>query len=194
MENTNPTQTSPNVNTPKLETITLGGGCFWCVEAIFQLVEGVHQVRSGYSGDTEDKADYKTVCSGTTLHAEVVNVVFDPEVIPLKEILEIFFTTHDPTTLNRQGNDVGPQYRSVVFYHNEEQKTVAEQVKADYAPQVWDDPIVTQIAAFESFFPAEDYHNNYYNNVGNRNPYCSFVITPKVSKFRKKFAHRLKSA
>jgi len=181
-------------NTSNLETVTLGGGCFWCVEAVFQLVEGVHQVRSGYSGGSEETADYKTVCSGTTRHAEVVNVVFDPQAISLKEILEIFFTTHDPTTLNRQGNDRGPQYRSVIFYRNEKQKTTAEQVKAEYAPQVWDDPIVTEITPFEAFYPAEDYHNNYYQNVGNRNPYCSFVITPKVSKFRKQFAHRLKQS
>ncbi len=194
MENHNPSTIDNASQKTNLETITLGGGCFWCVEAIFQLVEGVEQVQSGYSGDTEETADYKTVCSGTTRHAEVVNVVFDPSIIPLNEILEIFFTTHNPTTPNRQGNDVGPQYRSIIFYRSDAQKQIAEQVKADYAPKVWEDPIVTEIVPFESFYPAEAYHDNYYSNVGNRNPYCSFVITPKVSKFRKKFAHRLKSA
>lgn len=171
---------------------TLGGGCFWCVEAIFEQVEGVQSVKSGYSGGSEETADYKTVCSGTTKHAEVVQLAFDPAVISYREILEIFFTTHDPTTLNRQGNDVGPQYRSVVFYHSPEQAEVAEQVKKDYAPQVWDDPIVTELAPFEAFYPAEAYHDGYYQKVGERNPYCTFVITPKVSKFRKLFAHRIK--
>lgn len=175
-----------------LALATLGGGCFWCVEAIFEQVEGVQSVMSGYSGGSKETADYKTVCSGTTKHAEVVQVAFDPEVIPYREILEIFFTTHDPTTLNRQGNDVGPQYRSVVFYHNPEQEAIAQAVKADYAPEVWDDPIVTEIAPFEAFYPAEEYHHGYYEKVGERNPYCTFVITPKVSKFRKLFAHRLK--
>lgn len=171
---------------------TLGGGCFWCVEAIFEQVEGVQSVKSGYSGGSEETADYKTVCSGTTKHAEVVQLAFDPAVISYREILEIFFTTHDPTTLNRQGNDVGPQYRSVVFYHSPEQAEVAEQVMKDYAPQVWDDPIVTELAPFEAFYPAEAYHDGYYQKVGERNPYCTFVITPKVSKFRKLFAHRIK--
>ena len=171
---------------------TLGGGCFWCVEAIFEQLEGVEAVMSGYSGGTKETADYKTVCSGETKHAEVVQVSFDPTVVSYREILEIFFTTHDPTTLNRQGNDVGPQYRSVVFYHDEEQATIAEQVKAEFAPQVWDDPVVTEIAPFEEFFPAEEYHHGYYQKVGERNPYCTFVITPKVSKFRKLYANRLK--
>lgn len=173
---------------------TLGGGCFWCVEAIFQQVEGVHQVMSGYSGGKPETADYRTVCSGTTRHAEVVQVEFDPTIISYEDILKIFFTTHDPTTPNRQGNDRGPQYRSIVFYHDEEQRIVAEQVKSDYAPQVWDDPIVTEIEAFETFYPAEVDHHNYYQKVGNRNPYCSFVITPKVTKFRKMFKDKLKKS
>ncbi|MEZ4985400.1 MAG: peptide-methionine (S)-S-oxide reductase MsrA [Saprospiraceae bacterium] len=175
-----------------LSLATLGGGCFWCVEAIFEQVQGVHSATSGYSGDDEATADYKTVCTGTTRHAEVVQVAFDPAVISYQEILEIFFTTHDPTTLNRQGNDKGPQYRSVVFYHDQEQLAIAQRVMTDYAPQVWDDPIVTELAPFEAFYPAEDYHHGYYGKVGERNPYCTFVITPKVSKFRKLFAHRLK--
>lgn len=179
-------------NNNQLQTATLGGGCFWCVEAIFEQVQGVDSVVSGYSGGTEETADYKTVCSGTTEHAEVVQVHFDPNVISYGEILEIFFATHDPTTLNRQGNDKGPQYRSVIFYHDKEQKTVAESKKQDFAPTLWDDPIVTEISPFEAFYTAEGYHQGYYGSVGDRNPYCSFVITPKVSKFRKQFAHRLK--
>lgn len=171
---------------------TLGGGCFWCVEAIFEQVEGVQSVMSGYSGGSKETADYKMVCSGATKHVEVVQVAFDPAVISYREILEIFFTVHDPTTPNRQGNDVGPQYRSAVFFHDAEQQATAELVKAEYAPQVWDDPIVTEIVPFEAFYPAEEYHHGYYQKVGERNPYCTFVITPKVSKFRKLFAHRLK--
>jgi methionine-S-sulfoxide reductase len=175
-----------------LQTATLGGGCFWCVEAIFEQVRGVDSVVSGYSGGTKETADYKTVCTGTTKHAEVVQVHFDAQEISYGDILEIFFATHDPTTLNRQGNDKGPQYRSVIFYHNDEQRQIAEDKKQDFAPQIWDDPIVTEIAPFETFYAAEDYHQGYYEEVGDRNPYCSFVITPKVSKFRKQFAHRLK--
>jgi methionine-S-sulfoxide reductase len=174
-----------------LAVATLGGGCFWCVEAIFEQVEGVHKVLSGYSGGTKETADYKSVCTGTTRHAEVVQIHFDPAVTTYEEILQIFFATHDPTTPNRQGNDTGPQYRSVVFYHDEEQRLMAEKIKAEYAPQVWDDPIVTEIEAFDTFYAAEEYHHGYYQKVGERNPYCSFVITPKVSKFRKLFSHKL---
>lgn len=184
---------TPNNQDSRLQTATLGGGCFWCVEAIFEQVQGVERVVSGYSGGTEETADYKTVCTGATQHAEVVQVHFDPQVTSYEEILQIFFTTHDPTTLNRQGNDVGPQYRSVVFYHTDEQRQTAEKVKAEYAPQVWDDPIVTEITSFEAFYSGEDYHQGYYQKVGDRNPYCTFVITPKVSKFRKSFAHKLKA-
>lgn len=178
--------------TKNIETATLGGGCFWCTEAVFQRVKGVHSVISGYAGDTEERANYKQVCSGMTRHAEVIQIEFDPEVTTYDEILEIFFATHDPTTPNRQGNDVGPQYRSVIFYHNEEQRQIAEKSKAEVATQIWDDPIVTEISPLEEFFGGEAYHQNYYNNVGMRNPYCSFVITPKVNKFKKKFAHKLK--
>jgi methionine-S-sulfoxide reductase len=178
----------------QLALATLGGGCFWCVEAIFEQVNGVHHVISGYSGGTAETADYKTVCSGTTRHAEVVQVEFDTAVISYEEILEIFFTTHDPTTIDRQGNDKGPQYRSVVFCHNDEQLATAHKVKTEYAPQVWDDPIVTEIVPFETFYPAEGYHHGYYQRVGNQNPYCTFVITPKVSKFRKLFSHKMKPA
>lgn len=176
----------------RTQLATLGGGCFWCTEAVFQEVEGVHSVTSGYSGGSAETADYKTVCSGTTRHAEVVQVEFDPQVISYADILEIFWATHDPTTPNRQGNDVGPQYRSVIFYHDEEQKKTAERSKAEAAPQLWGRPIVTEISPFEALFPAEEYHQNYFKNVGNRNPYCTFVITPKVQKFRKNFKDKLK--
>jgi len=179
-------------NARNLELATLGGGCFWCTEAIFQRVKGVDTVISGYAGDTEEMANYEQVCAGLTQHAEVVQVAFDPAIISYEEILEIFFSTHDPTTPNRQGNDVGPQYRSAIFYHSEDQKSVAEKVKATVATQIWDNPIVTEISPLEEFFGGEEYHQNYYNNVGLRNPYCSFVITPKVNKFKKKFAHKLK--
>ena len=177
----------------KLEIATLGGGCFWCVEAIFEQVQGVEKVVSGYSGGSEETADYKMVCSGTTKHAEVVQVHFDPKEISYGEILEIFFATHDPTTLNQQGNDRGPQYRSVIFFHAEDQQAIAEDKKQQFAPQIWDDPIVTEISPLEVFYGGEAYHQGYYQQTGDRNPYCSFVITPKVSKFRKQFAHRLKS-
>lgn len=176
----------------QLETITLGGGCFWCVEAVYQLVEGIISVKSGYAGDTAETANYSLVSTGSTNHAEVVQVQFDPKVISLAEILEIFWSTHDPTTPNRQGNDIGPQYRSVIFYENETQKQISEQSKKEVATQAWDNPIVTEISPLTEFFPAETYHDNYYQKVGGRNPYCSFVITPKVTKLRKNFAHRLK--
>ncbi len=194
---TDPGKQSSSSSEPRpggaLETATLGGGCFWCVEAVYQEVEGVESVVSGYSGGTAATADYETVCSGTTDHAEVVQVKFDPAVISYAEILEIFWSTHNPTTPNRQGNDVGPQYRSVIFYHGEEQRRLAEQSKAGAATQIWDDPIVTQISPFEAFYPAEDHHQDYYQNVGNRNPYCTFVITPKMKKFRQQFSGKLKT-
>lgn len=171
---------------------TLGGGCFWCVEAIFAEVEGVIKAESGYSGGTEETADYKTVCSGRTEHAEVVQITFDPATISYEDVLKIFFTTHDPTTLNRQGNDVGTQYRSVVYYHNEDQKMRAEAAKVK-AQAEYKDPIVTEITALSKFYPAEDYHQNYYaNNPGQ--PYCSFVVGPKVAKVRSKYKDRLKKA
>lgn len=185
-------QDMENTENPKLETATLGGGCFWCVEAIYQDVKGVESVVSGYSGGTAETADYETVCRGRTKHAEVVQVHFDPQVISFEEILEIFWATHDPTTKNRQGNDAGPQYRSVIFYHNAEQKATAEKSKAEVAPQIWDKKIVTEISPFTGFWEAEEYHQNYYSTVGMRNPYCTFVITPKVQKFRKAFQDKLK--
>lgn len=178
--------------TNNIEIATLGGGCFWCVEAVYQDIEGVQEVISGYAGDTEAKADYKLVSTGSTKHAEVVQVKFDPEVISYADILEIFWAAHDPTTPNRQGNDVGPQYRSVIFYHNDTQKQIAEQSIAVEAPKIWEQPIVTELAEFTAFYEAEEYHKNYYKNVGNRNPYCTFVITPKVKKVRKLFSDKLK--
>ena len=174
------------------ETITLGGGCFWCLEAVYDQLEGVLDVVSGYAGGHMPNPDYKTVCSGTTGHAEVVQVMFDPQEITLQEILEVFFSIHDPTTLNRQGADVGTQYRSAIFYHSEVQKNTAEDVIADFeAQQVWDNPIVTEITPLDVFFPAEEYHQEYFQ----RNPYqgyCRAVIAPKVAKFRQKYAQRLK--
>lgn len=187
--NETPTDTIP---ADQFELATLGGGCFWCVEAVYQNVEGIHSIVSGYSGGTKETADYKKVSAGTTDHAEVVQVKFDPKVISYADVLEIFWNTHDPTTLNRQGNDVGPQYRSVIFYHSDAQKKIAEQSKKEVAPQVWDKPIVTEIAPFKAFYIAEDYHQNYYNNVGDRNPYCTYIITPKVQKMKKLFGDKLK--
>ena len=175
-----------------METATLGGGCFWCVEAIYQDVIGVHKVVSGYAGGAVENPTYQEVCSGTTGHAEVVQIVFDPTVISFEEILFIFWRTHDPTTLNRQGNDVGTQYRSVIFYHDEQQKKIAEQSKAETdASNLWADPIVTEIAPLTIFYEAEAYHQNYF--VENPyQPYCIFVINPKVQKFRKSFRNKLK--
>lgn len=173
------------------ELITLGGGCFWCVEAVFQQINGVLAVESGYSGGKKETADYTSVCSGTTMHAEVAQIKFNPDIISFAEILEIFWTTHDPTTLNRQGNDVGPQYRSVIFYHSEEQRIIAEQSKAEVAPNIWPNPIVTEISPLKVFYPAETHHQNYYQNVGDRNPYCTYVITPKVNKLKKSFSEKL---
>ena len=176
----------------KTETITLGGGCFWCLEAVYDQLEGVLDVVSGYAGGHMPNPDYKTVCSGTTGHAEVVQVTFDPQEISLQEILEVFFSIHDPTTLNRQGADVGTQYRSAIFYHDQAQKVAAEQVMAEIeTADIWDNPIVTEITPLDTFYTAEDYHQEYFQ----RNPYqgyCRAVIAPKVAKFRQKYAHRLK--
>jgi len=174
------------------ETITLGGGCFWCTEAIFEQLKGVTKVESGYSGGTVANPSYEQVCSGKTGHAEVSQVTFDPNVISLKQILEVFFTVHDPTTLNRQGNDVGTQYRSVIFYRNDDQKAVAQDViKEIAADKIWSGKIVTELAPFKAFYKAEDYHQEYFQLHGEA-PYCQVVIEPKVTKFRKKFQSLLK--
>ena len=177
-----------------MEIATLGGGCFWCVEAVYEQLQGVESAVSGYMGGSAQDANYEAVCSKGTDHVEVVQVTFDPAVVSYEDILKIFFTVHDPTQLNRQGNDVGPQYRSVIFVHDDAQREVAERVIAADAAQLYDDPIVTAVEDAKPFYRAEESHQGYYQRVGARNGYCSFVITPKVSKFRKQFADRLKPA
>ena len=175
----------------KLQIATFGGGCFWCTEAIFQEIKGVEKVVSGYSGgNAPGKPTYREVCSGLTGHAEVVQVTFDPNVISYKDILVIFMTTHDPTTLNRQGGDHGTQYRSVIFYHDDLQKEIAEVVLKEVS-LYFDDPIVTEISPLDIFYKAEDYHQDYYVNNQDQG-YCNFVIAPKISKLRKQYADKLK--
>lgn len=178
---------------PGTETATLGNGCFWCTEAIFQQVEGVIKVTSGYSGGQTENPDYKSVCSGNTGHAECLQVIYDPQKIHFEDLLEIFWKTHDPTTLNRQGNDVGTQYRSVVFYHDEDQKDIAEKYIMQLEKSgVYSRPIVTTLEPFVKFYPAEGYHQDYYKLNGNA-PYCQFVVKPKVEKFLKNFSSKIKS-
>ncbi len=173
------------------DTATFGAGCFWCVEAVFQDLNGVLSVTSGYEGGKISKPTYKEVCSGLTGHAEVVQIVYDSSKISFKELLEVFWQTHDPTTLNRQGNDAGTQYRSVVFYHNDQQKQLAEKYKIDLnAAGAFDKPIVTEISPSSVFYKAEDYHQEYYNLNGSQ-PYCTFVIKPKVDKMKKVFGSKL---
>lgn len=185
--------TSLNTTTGTMETATLGGGCFWCVEAVFQRLEGVTFVESGYSGGTTTNPTYKEICTGTTGHAEVTRITFDPSVLSYEDLLQVFFTAHDPTTLNRQGNDVGTQYRSVIFYHTDVQKTTAEEyIKQLTAAETWPNPIVTELAPATTFYKAEDYHQNYYNENGSQ-PYCSFVVRPKVEKFLKNFKNKVKT-
>ncbi len=174
-----------------LETATFGAGCFWCVEAVFQDLKGVESVTSGYSGGKVKNPTYREVCTGATGHAEVIQIQFDPQVISYENLLRVFFTTHDPTTLNRQGADTGTQYRSVIFYHNEEQKETALRMKDEFAPTLWDDPVVTEISPFTTFFIAEDYHQNYYKDNPNQG-YCRIVINPKVRKVRELYADWLK--
>lgn len=177
--------------TTNLETTTLGGGCFWCLEAIYQDLRGVQSVVSGYAGGHVANPTYQAVCTGRTGHAEVTQITFDPAVISFEDLLTIFWRIHDPTTLNRQGADVGPQYRSAIFYHNETQKAIAEQSKAETeASGLWSDPIVTEITALDTFYPAEGYHQNYYKDNPNQG-YCRMVIDPKVRKFRQAFQDRL---
>lgn len=176
-----------------LETATLAAGCFWCVEAIFDDLKGVEDVVSGYSGGHTENPTYQQVCSESTGHAEVIQIRFDPSVISFKEILQIFFTVHDPTTLNRQGNDIGTSYRSAIFYHSDEQRRVAEEVIAEFTAEgVYDNPIVTEVKPFDKFWPAENYHQEYFANNPSQ-PYCAAVVAPKVAKFRQKFLSRLKS-
>jgi len=176
------------------EIATLAGGCFWCLEAVYDEVKGVQSVESGYMGGRKPDPTYEQVCSGTTGHAEVVQITFDPAVVSYKELLEVFFVIHDPTTLDRQGNDVGTQYRSAIFYHSPEQKQVAEQTMGELAAEkVYDTAIVTQLLLAERFYPAEGYHQEYFQRNQNQ-PYCQFVVAPKVSKFRRKFLDKVKRA
>ncbi|MDQ3129981.1 MAG: peptide-methionine (S)-S-oxide reductase MsrA [Acidobacteriota bacterium] len=180
MENTN------------LETATLAAGCFWCIEAVFDDLKGVEDVVSGYSGGHTSNPNYREVCSETTGHAEVVQIKFVPNEITFKEVLQVFFTVHDPTTLNRQGNDVGSSYRSAIFYHSDEQKRIAEEVIKEVTGEaVYDNPIVTEVTKFDKFYPAEDYHQEYFANNPTQ-PYCAAVVAPKVSKFRQKYTSKLK--
>jgi peptide-methionine (S)-S-oxide reductase len=179
-------------NSALLETATFGGGCFWCTEAVFQRVQGVHTVVSGYSGGKISNPTYREVTSGMTGHAEVIQIRFNPEEVSYLQLLEIFFKTHDPTTLNRQGADVGTQYRSAIFFHDPQQKELAEKIKeALDKEKIWDDPIVTEITEFKAFYKAEDYHQNYFANNPNQ-AYCQFVIVPKLNKLEKLFQDMLK--
>ena len=176
------------------ERATLGGGCFWCLEAVFELVEGVTRVKSGYVGGAMPNPTYEQVCTGTTGHAEIVQIDYDPEVISFGDLLEIFFVVHDPTTLNRQGNDVGTQYRSAIFYESDAQRDVAlEVIRTLDRDGPWNDPIVTTVEPLDSFYPAEEYHDEYFRRNGEQ-PYCQIVVAPKVGKFRQRFAHRMRSA
>lgn len=175
------------------ETATFGAGCFWCVEAVFKELKGVHSVVSGYAGGTAQNPSYRQVCRGDTGHAEAVQITFDPEVISFEELLQVFWRTHDPTTLNRQGADAGTQYRSAIFYHDQKQKEIAERLKREAnESKLWPDPIVTEIAPFTNFYKAEPYHQHYYDSNWDQ-PYCQVVIEPKLRKFRKEFQSKLNS-
>jgi peptide-methionine (S)-S-oxide reductase len=176
---------------PDTRTAVLGGGCFWCLEAVFQRIEGVEEVTSGYAGGHEPEPTYRQVCTGTTGHAEVVRIRFDPEELPYDEVLRIFFTIHDPTTVNRQGGDVGTQYRSAIFHHSPDQLAIAKEVIRELeAEGLWDDPIVTEVTPFTTFHSAESYHQDYFNRNPYQ-PYCAAVIAPKVAKFRSKYLEKL---
>ena len=176
-----------------METATLAGGCFWCVEAVYDELKGVEAVESGYMGGHTLNPTYGDICEGNTGHAEVVQIRFDTDVVSFRELLEVFFTVHDPTTLNRQGNDVGTQYRSAIFYHTQEQKAAAEAaIAAINAGKLWGKPIVTEVVPAATFHIAENYHQEYFARTGNANPYCSAIVAPKVAKFRKNFLAKLK--
>lgn len=180
------------IDTSKYEVATFASGCFWCTEAVFQRVKGVVKVESGYSGGSVPNPSYEAVTTGRTGHAECTQITYDPKIISYTQLLEVFWKTHDPTTLNRQGNDSGTQYRSAIFYHNDEQKLLAQKYKFELeSAKIWNDSIVTEITEFKIFYKAEDYHQNYYNQNANQ-PYCSFVITPKIEKFKKVFADKIK--
>jgi peptide-methionine (S)-S-oxide reductase len=188
-----PSKKGKQMNTnAQLDTATFGAGCFWCVEAVFQNLEGVQSVKSGYAGGTMVNPSYKQVCTGTTGHAEVCQIIYNPQKVSYETLLEAFWGTHDPTTLNRQGNDIGTQYRSAIFYHTEAQKQIAEEYKSQLDKSgTWKSPIVTEITKLTMFYPAEDYHQNYFNENGEQS-YCQFVIRPKVEKFKKQFKNKLK--
>ncbi len=191
-QNTKEPETHIMPSQDKVKKITFAGGCFWCTEAIFQSLKGVYEVTSGYIGGSVPNPTYKQVCTGTTGHAEAIEITYAPEEIALEELLEVFFKTHDPTTLNRQGADTGTQYRSAVFYHDEEQKKVSEGVIAALtAEKIFADPIVTEVTLAGKFYPAEDYHQDYYSN-NTQAGYCQMVITPKMEKFRKVFADKIR--
>ena len=180
------------MTTPSSEKATFGGGCFWCTEAVFQLLDGVLKVESGYSGGSVPNPTYTAVCNGTTGHAEVTQITYDPSVVSYDELLQVFFASHDPTTLNRQGNAAGTQYRSVIFTHDKEQERIAKAYIDQLAKsKTWSDPIVTEVAPISTFYVAEDYHQDYYNQNGSQ-PYCSFVVRPKVEKFLKQFPEKVK--
>lgn len=186
------TMENESTTSKKMDTATFGNGCFWCTEAVFQQIKGVEKVVSGYSGGAVKNPTYKEICTGTTGHAEVLNIIYDPAIVSFSDLLLMFWYSHDPTTLNKQGADVGTQYRSAIFYHNAEQQKEAEFYKKKLdAEKVFDKPIVTEITAFEKFYPAEDYHQNYYNENGSQ-PYCMYIIRPKLEKFKKVFADKLK--
>jgi len=190
MPNTNDTENNSSDN--NVETATLANGCFWCSEAVFQRLKGVKSILPGYAGGTIKNPSYGQVCTGKTGHTESIQIKFDPNVISFEKILDIFWHTHDPTTLNRQGNDVGTQYRSAVFYHDENQKKIAEDSKKDLSDKgIYKDPIVTEITPFTNFYVAENYHKNYYQNHSSE-PYCSFVINPKIDKLFKQYRHQIK--
>lgn len=175
-----------------VETAVFGGGCFWCLEAVFDQLSGVKSVESGYMGGTVDNPTYRQICGGNTGHVEVVRVTYDPQEISYEDLLEVFFTIHDPTTLNRQGNDVGTQYRSVIFYNSDRQRQAAEKAITDLnAGKTWPDPVVTTVEPASKFFVAEDYHQEYYANNSNQ-PYCQFIIAPKLKKFQKNFPQKVK--
>ena len=181
-----------NKDVAKMETATFGSGCFWCTEAIFDMLEGVTDVYPGYAGGTEINPSYELVCSGNTKYAEVIQITYNPDIITFDELLKIFWETHNPTTLNRQGADAGPQYRSVIFYHNDYQKQRSEYLKSELNKAgIWDDPVITEISPFTTFYKAEKYHLDYYKN-NSSNSYCNFVITPKIKKFEKVFSDKLK--
>ncbi|HRD40703.1 MAG TPA: peptide-methionine (S)-S-oxide reductase MsrA [Bacteroidia bacterium] len=186
------TKNTNEINTTGIDTITFGAGCFWCVEAVFQRLEGVTSVKSGYIGGKIKNPTYREVCSGLTDHAEVCQITYDPSKLKIKDLLEVFFKTHDPTTLNRQGADAGTQYRSAIFYHTPEQKEISEKVKEELNKSgAYPNPIVTEITAASAFYIAEDYHQNYFNLNG-KEPYCQYVIQPKLEKFEKVFKDKMK--